>query len=137
MIICYWFCSLQIFILRLLVYYLCSLIPSTCDSFIHDTLKALRNTTVTESATYFIKILRKIFPPTPFISSKIPNHPVYSIPPPRLFILSKTSSHPVYSRHESNLLKVSAHLSNLDRVFFRKLHCFWVNLKRLLKEQPH
>ena len=65
------------------------------DSFIHEPLKALRNTTVIESETYLIKILRKIFPPTPFIYFKQNFHP------PRLFILSKISTHPVYSGHES------------------------------------
>ena len=56
------------------------------DSFIHESLKAFRNTTVTESATYFIKISRKIFPPTPFIYFKqISTDPVYSIHPVYLF----------------------------------------------------
>ena len=59
------------------------------DSFIHEPLKALRNTTVTESVTHFIKILRKIFPPTPLIYLKQNFHPPCLFHPPRLFILSK------------------------------------------------
>ena len=48
------------------------------DLFIHEPLKALRNTTVTKSATYFIKVLRKIFLPTLFIYfEQNPTHPVY------------------------------------------------------------
>ena len=59
------------------------------DSFIHEPLKALRNTTVTESVTHFIKILRKIFPPTLLIYFKQNFHPPCLFHPPRLFILSK------------------------------------------------
>ena len=55
------------------------------DSFIEEPLKALRHTTVRKSATYFIKILRKIFPSTPFIQCTPFIHFEQNFHPPRLF----------------------------------------------------
>ena len=57
------------------------------DSFIHESLKALRNTTVTESATYFIRTLRIIFPLTPLIYFKQNFDPPFFIKSSSLIML--------------------------------------------------